>query len=271
MKLDLSQAWQQTTAFLGSHGKLLIAVAGIFILLPQIVSAIFFPQPQPEPGATPQQMMDAMSAYSMGALPILLLSSVAAMIGTLAMLKLLLDPARPTVGDAIKAGASGFIPYFLSQMLLGLGFAIVAGVPLGLAIAGGLKVIAGLLLPFILMAILYVSIKLSFVPALIADTAERNPINLMKQSWVMTKGNSLRIFAFILLVGIVFFIGFLIANMIAGLIFNLAFSPDLALKVTAVFSAILLCGFSVLMAAMVAAMYRQLGGSKSASIAGLFE
>ncbi len=262
MKLDLSAAWNQTMAYIMAHKTLLMAIAGIFLVVPQIAGTIFGGQPpQPEAGQSPDQMMNDLRAYYMTALPWLLIMAIGSMIATVAMLKILLDPARPTVGEAIKGGFKGVLPYVIAQLITAIGMAVAAGIPLGIAGAIGsipLLVIVGMVA---FAAIAYVSIKLIFIPALIADRDVTNPIELIKQSWAMTKGNSILIFVFLLLVAVVFFVAILIVSMIAGLVFALAAGPELGVMLTGVVTAFLSAALSVVICAMVAAMYRQLTGS----------
>src|SRR5438874_13752570 len=99
MKFSYNAIWDYTLALLRAHFPLVVAIAGVFIFLPTLLIGYVFPAPA---GAgDPQTQLNALFAYYGTTWPWQLLDLVIVMIGTLAVLILVLDRTRPTVGGAI--------------------------------------------------------------------------------------------------------------------------------------------------------------------------
>jgi hypothetical protein len=104
MKFDSNLAWSQASATVSANRDLVLALGGVFFLLPQLVLAEFMPDPPASaPGASPQETLAAMQGFYRQILPLLPLA-LWQMWGTLGILTLFTDAARPTVGEALKAG-----------------------------------------------------------------------------------------------------------------------------------------------------------------------
>jgi len=223
----MGQAWTHATAMIGANRELVIIIAGLFLFLPQFALAVFLPEAvnPPPPAGDPsdfQAIMDAsMSAmteqyskYGWLFIGITLFQTL----GTLALLTLLTDTSRPTVGEAIKLGARGLLPYIGAAIIMALGAAIVIGVPVGLLSAlGGPAVALAVLIAIPL--IIYVAIKFSLYTAVIAIEREYNPINALKRSWQLTKGNSFRLLLFLFLLFLAFGVVSLVLTLVMGTIF----------------------------------------------------
>src|SRR3546814_15058160 len=61
--------------------------------------------------------------------------AVAQIIGTIALLVLLGDNTRPTVGEALQRGARGFPSYLGAQLLFAVGLGLLIGIPPAPALA----------------------------------------------------------------------------------------------------------------------------------------
>lgn len=274
MKLEMGNAWSDAVSLVRNNLELVAIVAGVFVLLPQIVTAIFVPeyitgtnQVNPE-----DALASLMEIYSDIFIWVLFLTVLGA-IGSLSLLALLKDE-RPTVGDAIKTGAKTLFPYLAGQFLLMVGMLIVIGVPAALAfgLADMLDVPAvGLLilLPAFL-AIAYLSIKFSlFAPAMVLDGI-RSPIEALKASWRATKGNSLRLVAFFFLIFGAAIIVLIIYSMITGLLIAALGTGSIASIVLAVNQGLIGSVWSVLSVAVLSAVYRQLSGPNTDTISETF-
>ena len=124
MKLDTNMAWKQATAMVAANREVLLALVGVFIILPSLAFAIFYPQPEPVPGMQPADMMKMMQAYYVSALPLMIPVILVEAIGMLAIMALFTDHTRPTVGQAIGQGATALLPYVGALLLVAIGFFI---------------------------------------------------------------------------------------------------------------------------------------------------
>jgi len=265
MQFNMSEAWRDATAMITANREVLLVVAGIFFLLPSLVIAFVTPALQESLMADPENMEKAMEAM-ISNWGVLLFVGIFAMtlfqiVGYLAMLALLRDTSRPTVAEALKAGLVGMLPALGYYLLLGFGLfaaALVVGMLMALNVAIG--VVAILLL---VVVGIYVMIKLSLTLAVIAIDKVGNPITAMSRSWAMTKGNSLSLFGFFLLLGVVYVVIATVVGLIVGAL-TLAAGPTVGLWVNALISGVLSVVVTVVLVAVIAATHRQLSGAASA-------
>lgn len=138
MKFDSNRAWTQASQAVSANREVVLALAGVFFLLPQLAFAIFFPQPEIANGADGPQVVTAVKAYYSSILPVMIPLALLQALGTLSLLCLLDSERRPTVGEAIRAGVKGLVPYLVAQILLGMGLGAVV-----LVIAGLLGAVGG--------------------------------------------------------------------------------------------------------------------------------
>ena len=139
MTFDSNLAWKQASASIGANREVLLALAGVFFVLPSLAFALFFQQPQPVAGQSQAKMMAMMQNYYLTALPFIIPMALVQAAGTLAMLALFTDRSRPTVGEAIRQGAAGVLPYIAAQLLLGLGIGLAGGTMLALTAVTGVQ------------------------------------------------------------------------------------------------------------------------------------
>ena len=238
-KLDYGKAWNDTVALLKEHMSVILPVAGVFLFLPAIISAYMSTTPTPEEivamitgGADPMQIMR--EAYMPN--PWGILSFVAGILGSLTIYFLVLQSGRLTVGEAISTALKFFVPMLLA------------------AIIGGIATGIGMLL--LIIPGIYLWIKFSMAGPAIAAEKISNPIEALKRSWALTKGNSLYIFGLFLIVIIVGAVAMAIANMIVGGILGYI-SVFLVGVASAFFSTVL----SVVMLLLAIAIYRQLSST----------
>lgn len=259
-KLDMGGAWNEAVAMIKANLDMVLIVAAVFFLLPNLAMSLFMPLPPEAPamagGGQPdlEPVMAAMAAWFSEVWWVFLAVGLAQAAGTFALLALLTDRARPTVGEALGFGVKALPTYLATQILTGLGFAVVFALVIVLAqplpVVG---VLAGLLA---MVGALYAMLKLSLVSPVIGIEQQMNPLAAMKRSWRLTKGNSLLILAFFLLLGV----AVLVISAVAGLVLS-AFTllgDDVGLIVGALGNGVVTMAVVVVMVAALAAVHRQL-------------
>ncbi|MFW5634078.1 MAG: hypothetical protein ACOCYR_04225 [Erythrobacter sp.] len=228
-KLDMGKAWNDAMALLSANFGVIATVVGLFYFLPQFAVAILAPGTMEQgevdlpDNATPEMVIEAMSAAFQEAYtenwPFLLLTVLLGYVGALAVLALLRRGGNPTVGEALRAGAIGTPSYFATQILFAIGAGLVFGLPVAL-VAAVAPIGAAFLALLLLVVLVYAAFKLILVPAVIGIESELNPFAVIARSWRLTKGNTLRIFVFLVLL----FIVITLITVIVTLVFTLVFS-----------------------------------------------
>jgi hypothetical protein len=293
MKFSMSTAWNDAMARLSGNREVLAVVAGVFFLLPALVLAVLFADEQAQAMQMMQQMMQGQLADSDpaalegfgggGFVAVSLIALFVQLIGYLALLALMDDGRRPTVGEAIGAAFKGLLPLIGTVILFIIGYfiiALVAGLVGGLLIGGlgaatGSTALVALLSVlffaglFVLVCWIMVRLSMTLAEIILGDTM--NPIRAFAGSWRLTKGNSLRLFLFYFLLTLVYLVLYMV---IFGLVFGVI---SLALPATAsglvlgLVSGLIGAAFGVIWTAVMAAVYRQLSGPSAGAIGQTFE
>lgn len=112
---------------------------------------------------------------------------------------------EPTIGDSFMAGLRA-LPTLLGLTLILLATYFFAMIAIG--IVGGIFSLAGdagsvLFLIFVFIGMIYISCRLSLMMPVIAVDGVGNPITAIASSWKLTGGHVAKIFAVILLFGVV--------------------------------------------------------------------
>lgn len=256
--LDSSAAWASATRMVASNRDLLVAIAGVFYVLPGLAGAVFVPSPAMTSGMTEAQMLEVMQDYYASSLPALLALSLLPMLGMLTMLVVMLDAARPTVAQAIRHSMRALPSYFASQLLIALGV-----LPLSMAFA----VVLSLFLPdriavsVSLGILLYPIMRTMLVGPVVAGQTARNPVAAIRESFRLTKGNAGRILLFIGLAGFVFLVIYGLAMMFVGVVLVLIFKGEPQRLIGEGVAGVLLAVAYTYFVAMLAAVYNQLVGA----------
>ncbi len=236
-ELDFTAAWNDGIALLKTHREAALAIAGVFIFLPSLIFGFLFPQPEFDASGNSNVVMAQLIEFYKTIAPWALLMGVFSGIGTLAVNFMAINPRHPVTGEAIISGAKSYLTL--------LGASILSGIAIGL----------GLLL--LIVPGIYFAVKFSQIRTVIAAEDQLNPITALSRSWQLTKGNSLRIFGFVLVIIIVSAIAMLIFNMLfAGL--GLVLPGSAGLFVTALGSALSSALFVLLLEFINMGIYRQL-------------
>jgi len=276
IKLDMGKAWNDAVALLSANKDVVLIVAAVFFFLPNAIATLAMPQATAEleamaaANAEPdlQAMLDMMLAFYAEIWWILVLLAVFQAIGVLGLLALLTDTSRPTVGEALAFGAKALIPYIGAQLLGSFLIALVVGVliALGSLIAPAVGVLLGLV-GFVIAIYLYV--KFSLVSPVIAIERKLNPFTVLRRSWDLTKGNSLRLFLFYLLLVVVLFVVTALASMLWA-IFGIM-GEQAGLFASAIGGALVTMASVAIFLAVLAAVHRQLSGGSSEAIRETFD
>jgi len=256
--LDSMAAWQAATRLVSANADVLMAIAGVFFLLPLLAGGIFVPQPVIPPQATQAQLAEALEAYYTRTWPYLLPISLIQIVGFITMMVSILDRTRPTVGQALRNCMVRVPVYFLAQLVIGafamLLMMVVSGVLLGLRMPAALAAAAGL------AAVAYPMLRTIMVGPVLGVGRTQNPIMAIRASLALTRGNTARILAFLGLAAIVFLVALSVAMMIVGLVSAqlLGAESEAARLLNTAVSALLYAVGYTYFAAMLAAIHGQL-------------
>lgn len=271
MRFDSNRAWKEATSAVKASREVLLALAGAFYMLPSLIVAIFQPAPEPPAGLEGEAAMNFAMQYYLDAAPWLFVAALIQWLGIMAMLTLFTDRRRPTVGEAIREGAVGLVAYVAAMLVLGFGMTLVAALLLGVLGATGVAALVALGVVLLVVGFLYVWVKSSLTAPVVAVEKERNPIRALRRSWALTKGNSVRLALFYLLLSVALFFVVVIAMIVVGVILTVTVGTDGARIPAAVISSALGAVAVTYFAAILAAVHRQLSGPSPQAVSATFE
>jgi hypothetical protein len=264
--LSISAAWDETKAVVAHDGRLIGSVALALVALPTAVTGLIDPSGIGKSGPL---WMDS----------ILLIASLAALAGQLALIRLALGPSI-TVGAAIAHGLRRMPIYLLSAILLLVALFVLAipfaavlsalGVPLESTTMPATPGVIVVLLLFVALVI-YIAVRM-LMTAPVASAEAAGPIAIIRRSWALTSGHWLHLFGFVML----FFIGAVIVLLavgaVSGVVAGLLLGPIDPMSASALLvglvQAVANAAITALFAVMVARIYVQLagGGEAQASV-----
>lgn len=282
MKFDSNRAWTDATAAVRANREVLLALGGVFFLLPTLLSTVFLTDVQTQMveamGANKPQVLNRLMADHIGLLlGFGLGGAIAQMVGYLSVTALIGGRGRPTVGESIRLGVRalpslfavsvvGFIAVVLVLVLLSL---LVVGLFTLLGAPGAGSVLVAVLL---MLALVYASVKFSLIVPVIVSEGIGNPVAAMARSWKLTRGNSLRLFGFYTLLTLAYFAIALVATFVlVGPIMLVLGQGQIAILVMGVVSGAIGAVASIILAAVVSHSHRQLAGLSPEAVADLFE
>jgi hypothetical protein len=271
MRFDSNQAWKDATALVSANRAVLSAVAGVFLVLPGFAVAILAPPPVPPAGAEPRALLELMSNYYETSAPWLLGMAALQIFGTLTMLALYTDRARPTVGEAMQLGLKGLLPTVLAQILAGMGFFLAALVPITLAGLTGSAALTTVAVLICIVGLVYGFVRISMVPPVVMVEAQRNPITALKRSWQLTGANAWRLLLFYVLLFIVFWVVVILLGGLADLALRFVVGEQIGAPLAAFISTALQAIMAIYFTAVYAATHRQLAGPSAGAAAAPFE
>lgn len=210
-RFDTMKIWDEASAALLANREVLAAVLGVFSVLPNFALQMLAPVPEPVAGQSPEQLLTRLGLYFDAEwLPVVITVAVQ-FFGMLVTLALLGDPARPTVGEAMRKAAFG-APTFLAALVGGLALAFLTGlipvILIGLSGSVSLTQVAAVIGTVV---ILYMMVRFAFTGPAVLLGGERNPVYALRTSFFATKGIGWQLLVFILLIFIAFrIVGWLI-------------------------------------------------------------
>ncbi len=271
MKFDSNLAWRQASATVSANRDVLLALAGVFFLLPRLVLSLFMPEPQSRPNMTPAEMMEMLQNFYLQIAPYAIPMMLFQAVGTLAMLTLFTDRSRPTVGQAIRQGARGLFPYLAAQFLLVVVICFAGGLLITVAAISKQPALILLMIAGVAVAALVVALRMVLVAPVVAVEHTYNPIRAIERSWQLTRGNAGRLLVFLMLLALVIVIVMSALVAVTGTAAAMVMGPEGAKVTSAVITSVMAAGFSLYMAAILAAIHRQLAGPSAADISATFE
>lgn len=279
MKFDSNLAWREASAATSANREVLLAVAGVFFLLPGLASVLFLSDFQADmmanfgnPAAA-ERIMQGMTGPVVG---FGLISFLLQAIGYLAMLALLTDRTRPTVGEAIGAAIKALpvvigaaLLFFFGYMFATVIMAVLAG---ALSQVTGLGAVVALLVTVLIGGVVFAGVKLSLVLPVIVIERVHNPAAALVRSWRLTSGNTLRLLAFYLLLGLAYLVVAMVVGMVAMALATLiAGQGKVAMLIGGMVTGVVGAAASALFTAILAAIHRQLAGPSAEAIGATFD
>ena len=270
MKLDSTGVWQEASAAIAANREVLLTLAGVFFLLPRLIVGLLAPVPEAQAGMDLEAMGSMMQSYYVRALPWLLPMIVLEAAGTLAMLTLFEDRSRPTVREAIRGGFLGVVPYLAAELIFGFGISFGGGLLLGLAGVSGSKPLAMAVMAVLMAGIFYGFVRLVLLAPVVAVERVRNPLRALVRAWTLPAGNVARLFAMLLLLGMIAVVAMVATVGIGGSLVALVGGADAGKIAATVLEAVLDAVFAVYLVAILAAIHRQLAGAPPAVTGHIF-
>ncbi len=269
MKLDMTAAWNSAKAMLSANRDVVLVICGVFFFVPLFMLFLFLFESIDFAAAGPELDPDIIAEQIVQFLLqrwwIVVLVMIGQLSGAIVLLLVLADQARPTVRDAIASIPQLILPLFGSQLLAAVSLEAIT-LPLTLLppnLEQALKLVS-------LPVTIYLSLKFMLTSPVVVIEHERNPVKVLRRSWALTKGNSLRLLGFFVLLMSAGIILFLVVNMFLGVLLAM-FSER-----TGVIGSAAFCAFSLAAAygagyAILAAVHRQLAGTRGNEPMQLFE
>ena len=243
MKLNYMQCWNGAMALLGAHKEAILAISGVFIFLPTLLFAQYVVPPVINGDEDMNALVAIYSAYFNENAFSILASNLATSFGGLAIYFALAPSRHSTVAEDLIAALKIFVIYLLANLLIAL-----VSLP-------------GFLL-FIVPG-LYLTCRFIVVPVVLADQGERNPVELLKRSWSVTRNNGFSILLFILIIAVVGTITIGVLEAVTGVIAGLATAGTGWPFVENLVAALTGTAFQLVLTAVIVSIYIELTGKQA--------
>lgn len=280
MHFDMGQAWNDGVARVTANASLLAILGGVFFFLPTVVLYLVRPEllgMSIGPAGDPDAAKHMLEGLAPSLLPLFLLVILASFVGYSAMIVLIGDSRRLSVGQAIAVGFKTLLPLAGVFVMVMLGYvlaAIVLGVVLGVIVGAlslastALAYLAATVIAVAVVVVLLMAVtRLSMTMPVIAIEGVANPIAAMKRSWAMTGPIRWRLLGFYALLFVGYMVIAMVLFMIMGLIAAALGSPALLGFLNGIAGAVV----AMVVSGIVVAIYRQLAGTTPTGIRETFE
>ena len=233
---DAGRAWTDAMALLNGQREILLTITGFFIMLPALLLNALRPF---VPSGKGEGWAAEIAAWTEANFMWIVLVAVLAALGRLAMLILLLGPERPTVGEALMAGAKLLLMFVVMDLLIGL-----------MLLGGSLLLI---------VPAFYIFGRTFLAETAFVATRVHGPIAGLAAGFEASRGNGWRIF---LMAAIIYVAGVILTaaiGSVVGVLGALAGGSGLDRFLSAFVDAVCGAGVSLLMVLVAVAAWRQLG------------
>jgi len=255
-----ARAWREASGNLAANRDVLLAIAGVFFMLPWLAFMLLVPEPAIDADMAPAAAVKAMAAFLRENGVWLLGLTFIESAGALAVLALCGDPSRPTVKEAIRRGAIGVVPYLGTLVLFALGFGFLAGILGAFATAGGGKsgeMAVGLAMNLVLV---YATVRLVMIAPVVAIEHSFQPWRTLVRAWRLTRGNFGRVLVFLLLLVVSGQVVMAVIGMLVGGGVGLVGGREAGRLAEDIASAAMIGLFLLTMTSVLAAIHNQLAG-----------
>ena len=261
MKFSYSEVWNDAVELLRSNATIVMALAGVFLFLPALLFAYFFPSPVSE---DIKELVRLYEEYFRANWHWFLLVGLVSMAGEVAILILFLDARGRSVGALIGAAAAILPFYFLARLLAGMIIMPVLAIPT--ALGGGVAGYQGAVLGFLLAAVpaLYLLGRLSLVSPHVAGTGERNPLTTISRSLNLSQGRGWAIAGLLVLIWIPAAIIAIVIGALLGLLFISLAGQEVGIFLRQILDALTGTAIEAVLLAVLAALYMRLRGGSDA-------
>ena len=261
-RFDANAAWKSAAGVIRANRQLLLVMAGLFFLLPQLM--VDFILPEPAPGLEGEAAGQALMAIYASWWPLILLGFVAQGAGLLAIIALIAGRGRPSVRESIGAGLRALPTMIAAQLVVG------AGVGLGMllillpfAAIGGDAVMGLALIPALALA-MWIYARTMLISPIVAAGGVRNPFEAIITSWKTTRGNASRLLLFFVLLLLATTVIYLVATSVPAALMAVVGGPRAGAITVTLFGSLVAAAFSLVSAAVLTAAWRQLAPAPAA-------
>jgi len=280
MNFDMGRAWSEGVARVKANFQLLAVLGGIFFFVPSVLLFVAMPDAMGammSPDMDPANMEQVLAGLGAGFFAIYLLIILASFIGQTAMIALMGDARRISVGEAIATGVKVLLPLLAIVIIFVIGYMVIglaAGLAVGLLVAGAGAVSTGLagaltavLVVGLIVAVLWVLTRFSMTLPVLALEGSLNPFGALGRSWRMTRPVQWRLLLFYVLLFVAYMVIALVAFMIMGVIVAAVGAPSALGFLNGLIGALVAMVFS----GVVVGIYLQLAGPAAATVSETFE
>jgi hypothetical protein len=274
-KLSITNAWNETSAFVKHEAGSLFLIAFGLMTLPSIIFQVILQRVAPgfgQPGMAVQLGSGAASMAMLLVIPVVMLS----LWGSLTI-NLLALRREVVIGSAFAFAARRLAPLIGASLLVSLA-AGVASIPALIVVGAAAKsgqMGGGALLLILIMMLAFLSVAVRLVLMTPIAAAEPiGPIAIIRRSWELTSGHFWKLLGLGLLAILLFLVLLVAIGAVAGILIVLvlgrAVPGSLASVLSLLVSGVLQAGVGLVMAVMLARIYDQLAGH-GASAAEVFK
>ncbi len=228
--------WSECRALFRRHANLLSAVAGVFVFLPTLAVAMFVPAP--EMNAMGANFIDNLLEYYEANLAVLLIAQIPILLGSAAMLVLMVGESRPSVGQALAAAGRLLLVFVVLNLMVRVATSF------------------GMVL-FVLPGLYFAARAILAEPVMMAESVA-NPIAALARSFALTRNYAWQLMLLTILFAVIIFVATTVASMLIGIVGALALPEGGVRTLSQILAALqgtmMTLGFVILSAAS----YRQL-------------